>query len=116
MPFFQKGPQGADLVVMYVALLEVPLGDRYVFELSQNGQNIQRYWTTSCGTPKSYLGAQTLTISLFKAQVPVADPFLELFSPNTAPLSIESALESRIKLRTSSHRIAATRYAMKGTK
>jgi hypothetical protein len=30
MPFVQKGPQGADLVVMYVALLEVPLGDRYV--------------------------------------------------------------------------------------
>lgn len=32
MPFFQKGPQGADLVVMYVALLEVPLGDHYVNE------------------------------------------------------------------------------------
>src|SRR5947208_9868396 len=32
MPFFQKGPQGADLVVMYVALLEVALGDRYVNE------------------------------------------------------------------------------------
>jgi hypothetical protein len=56
------------------------------------------------------------TVDLFKAQVPVADPFLELFSPNTAPLSTESALESRIKLRTSSHRIAATRYAMKGAK
>lgn len=46
------------------------LGDRYIFELIQSGQDIFRYWATSCGNPKTYLGALTLTISLFKAQVP----------------------------------------------
>src|SRR5438552_17273552 len=30
MPFLQKLPQGEDLVVLYVALLEVPVGDRYI--------------------------------------------------------------------------------------
>ncbi len=30
MPFFHKGPQGDDLVVMSVALVEVPVGDRFI--------------------------------------------------------------------------------------
>jgi|SRR5665213_2151955 len=47
-----------------------PLGDRYVFQLTQDGKDIERYWATSCGSPKTYLGALDLTISLFKAQVP----------------------------------------------
>lgn len=45
-------------------------GSRYVFELTQDGENIKRYWGTSCGKTKTYLGAQSLTLSLFKAQVP----------------------------------------------
>ncbi len=47
-----------------------PLGDRYIFELTQQDQEIERYWATSCGKPKTYLGAFGLTTDLFKAQVP----------------------------------------------
>lgn len=47
-----------------------PLGERYVFQLTQDGKDIERYWVTSCGGPATYLGVPDLTISLFKAQVP----------------------------------------------
>ena len=49
-----------------------PSGNRYVFELIQNGKDIQRYWTTNCGgsTPKSYNGNIGQTINLFQAQIP----------------------------------------------
>lgn len=46
------------------------LGDRYIFQLQQDGQTIERYWATSCGKPKTYLGALNLTITLFQNQVP----------------------------------------------
>jgi hypothetical protein len=48
-----------------------PLGDRYVFELIEGGDTIQRYWTTSCGGgPSTYKGNRNLTLTLFQAQVP----------------------------------------------
>lgn len=47
-----------------------PLGKRYVFELVQGTKSVQRFWSTSCGKPKTYLGSASLTISLFQAQVP----------------------------------------------
>jgi len=47
-----------------------PLGDRYIFRLTQNGQDLERYWATSCGKPKTYLGSISLTLALFQAQVP----------------------------------------------
>ncbi len=47
-----------------------PLGNRYIFELIQDGKNIERFWGSSCGTPKTYLGNLNLTLNLFKAQVP----------------------------------------------
>ena len=46
------------------------LGDRYIFELRQDGNDIERYWATSCGKPKTYLGTLSLTLSLFQTQVP----------------------------------------------
>ena len=46
-----------------------PLGDRYVFQLRQDNQDIERYWATSCGKPKTYLGALSLTLTLFEKQV-----------------------------------------------
>jgi hypothetical protein len=52
-----------------------PEGNRYVFELIDNGDDLQRFWTTSCGKPKTYLGLQTQTINLFTAQVPGIDNF-----------------------------------------
>ncbi len=47
-----------------------PLGDRYVFELIDEGQDVERYWATSCDKPKTYQGNVNLTLSLFKLQVP----------------------------------------------
>ncbi len=47
-----------------------PLGTRYVFRLTQDGQDIERYWATSCGSPKTYGGLVDVTLTLFKAQVP----------------------------------------------
>jgi hypothetical protein len=47
-----------------------PLGNRYIFELNQDGNQLERYWATSCGTPKTYNGVLTLTLDLFQAQVP----------------------------------------------
>jgi hypothetical protein len=46
------------------------LGDRYIFSLTQDGNDIERYWATSCGSPKTYLGSVPLTLSLFESQVP----------------------------------------------
>lgn len=47
-----------------------PTGNRYIFELIENGTDIQRYWATSCGNPKTYEGNLSLTLTLFQAQVP----------------------------------------------
>jgi len=47
-----------------------PLGQRFVFEMNQGTEQIQRYWATNCGNPKTYLGNLSVTISLFQAQVP----------------------------------------------
>jgi len=47
-----------------------PLGDRYIFQLMQDGNTIERYWATNCGSPKTYLGLLNVTLSLFQAQVP----------------------------------------------
>jgi len=47
-----------------------PFGDRYIFEVNQDAKTIERFWATSCGKPKSYLGNVAATLSLFQAQVP----------------------------------------------
>lgn len=47
-----------------------PLGQRYVFELRQGGEELQRFWATSCGGIKTYQGDVNLTLRLFQAQVP----------------------------------------------
>ncbi|HUY85076.1 MAG TPA: hypothetical protein VMU97_01015 [Candidatus Dormibacteraeota bacterium] len=47
-----------------------PLGDRYVFQFTQDNQDLERYWTTSCGGAKTYLGPLSLTVRLFQLQVP----------------------------------------------
>jgi hypothetical protein len=46
-------------------------GDRYIFELIQNGSDLERFWTTSCpGVNHSFYGQMPLTMQLFQAQVP----------------------------------------------
>lgn len=47
-----------------------PLGNRYIYELNEGGKSVERFWNTSCGKPKSYLGNQALTTNLFESQVP----------------------------------------------
>jgi predicted PurR-regulated permease PerM len=47
-----------------------PLGDRYIFELTQDNQQLERYWSTNCGGTQTYLGQLDLTLSLFQNQIP----------------------------------------------
>ena len=47
-----------------------PLGRRYIFELVNDNQVIERFWATNCGKPKTYLGNLSLTLDLFENQVP----------------------------------------------
>lgn len=47
-----------------------PLGNRYIFELINNGQDVQRYWATTCGKPRTYGGNVSATLNLFKLQIP----------------------------------------------
>jgi len=46
------------------------LNNRYIFSLSQDNKTIQQFWTTDCGSPKTYFGNFYLTYTLFQAQVP----------------------------------------------
>ncbi|HEX7632920.1 MAG TPA: hypothetical protein VF401_01190 [Candidatus Saccharimonadales bacterium] len=52
-----------------------PLGQRYVFELNEGSNNLQRFWSTNCtkGVPHTYLGDSPLTLTLFQKQVPDYD-------------------------------------------
>jgi hypothetical protein len=45
-------------------------GDRYIYEITQNGNTLERYWATSCNQAHTYNGIPSLTNSLFQAQVP----------------------------------------------
>lgn len=45
-------------------------GDRIIFELNQDGNQLERFWSSTCGKPSTYLGAVGVTQTLFKAQVP----------------------------------------------
>jgi hypothetical protein len=47
-----------------------PLGNRYVFELIDNGNKVEHFWATSCGKPKTYGGLVGDTLTLFQRQVP----------------------------------------------
>ncbi|HVX57204.1 MAG TPA: hypothetical protein VHA37_05720 [Candidatus Saccharimonadales bacterium] len=47
-----------------------PTEDRYIFELTQDNNTLERYWNTTCNHTKTYEGDTGLTLRLFKAQVP----------------------------------------------
>jgi hypothetical protein len=49
------------------------IGDRYVFELAQGNDTIERYWATSCGGQGTYQGNPQATLDLFQKQVPNYD-------------------------------------------
>lgn len=46
------------------------IGQRYIVQLIQNDQDIQRYWATSCNGPHTYEGNMQLTLELFQQQIP----------------------------------------------
>lgn len=51
-----------------------PLGKRYVFEVLDGGNDIERYWTTSCNSsPKTFNGKTSTVLTLFRLQVPDYD-------------------------------------------
>ena len=47
-----------------------PEGQRYIYEIVQGDKIIQRYWSSTCGNPKTFNGSSDTIIELFKAQVP----------------------------------------------
>ncbi|MDB5168732.1 MAG: hypothetical protein JWO41_88 [Candidatus Saccharibacteria bacterium] len=47
-----------------------PLGQRFIFELTDNGNKVSRDWWTTCNKPKTFLGDANTVITLFQAQVP----------------------------------------------
>jgi hypothetical protein len=47
-----------------------PLGDRYIFEFSEYGNDLERYWTSTCGGTKTFNGNAGLVSTLFQNQVP----------------------------------------------
>lgn len=47
-----------------------PLGQRYIFELTEAGKSVERFWATSCGKPKTFLGDLGTNTALFQRQVP----------------------------------------------
>jgi hypothetical protein len=50
---------------------QCPLGFRYVFELSSNGEDVSRLWSSSCGPAVGNWGGNLTTVqTLFKDQIP----------------------------------------------
>jgi len=47
-----------------------PLGEVYTFELIDSGTQLEKFWTTSCGSPKTFTGNSSLVTSLFRSQIP----------------------------------------------
>jgi hypothetical protein len=45
-------------------------GDRYIYEITQGSNTLERFWATSCNGPHTYNGLPSLTNSIFQAQVP----------------------------------------------
>jgi hypothetical protein len=45
-------------------------GQRFVYEIYQGANSLQRFWTTSCGGTKTFRGNANLVNTLFRAQIP----------------------------------------------
>ena len=47
------------------------LGTRYIFEFEDgSGKRLERFWSSTCGSPKSFKGNTSLNVILFQKQVP----------------------------------------------
>jgi hypothetical protein len=51
-----------------------PTGTRYDYRITQDGQSLEHFWSTSCGTA-TFLGRINLTNQLFRAQIPSYSKF-----------------------------------------
>ena len=47
-----------------------PQGNRYVFEIIDGSETLQRYWDTSCRDARTFEGKTAVIVQLFKAQFP----------------------------------------------
>jgi hypothetical protein len=47
-----------------------PAGNRYGYDVLQNGRTIEHFWSTSCGGKGTYLGNAETTRFLFEQQIP----------------------------------------------
>jgi hypothetical protein len=47
-----------------------PFGRRFIFEIIDGSEKVQRYWTTSCNRDGSFKGDSDGVIRLFRAQIP----------------------------------------------
>ena len=48
-----------------------PAGTRYIFSfIGDNGQDLERYWSTTCGGTHTYEGNTAGTVDLFQKQIP----------------------------------------------
>lgn len=54
-----------------------PTGLRYIFEIRDGSDTIQRFWATSCRGAKSYRGDLPLTLQLFERQIPDYDSYVQ---------------------------------------
>ena len=50
-----------------------PAGRVYTFEVIEGSKDLQNFWATSCGNPKTYGGSLSTTLALFRAQIPQYD-------------------------------------------
>lgn len=51
-------------------------GQRYIFEMREGSNNIQRFWSTSCGGTKTFKGDDDAVINLFQSQIPDYDDLI----------------------------------------
>jgi hypothetical protein len=59
-----------------------PLGQRYVFDLTEDSNRLLRFWATNCdkNVPKTYGGDSQLALTLFQKQVPDYDTLTQNIS------------------------------------
>jgi hypothetical protein len=52
-----------------------PTGNRYDYRITQDGNSIEHFWSTNCGTA-TYKGNPGSTLDLFQAQFPGYNSFV----------------------------------------
>jgi hypothetical protein len=53
-----------------------PLGNRFIYQLTVDGKDVQRTWSTSCGLQGTFGGNIVTVHSLFRSQIPGYNSFV----------------------------------------